>query len=141
MVTTISHSPAETESLGAALAHSARQGLLVGLVGDLGSGKTQFVKGFARGLGVREPVRSPTFALVHLYEAGRLPLWHIDLYRLESNLQIITAGLEEYFTPEGVAVVEWWDRWRGRAPDGMIRVEFECLNESERRISYDDSRA
>jgi tRNA threonylcarbamoyladenosine biosynthesis protein TsaE len=77
----------------------------------LGAGKTQLVKGLARGLGVAERVRSPTFALVNIYESGRLPLFHLDLYRLETREQIAAAGLEEYLQPAGVTVVEWAERW------------------------------
>src|SRR5947209_2566852 len=97
MVTFISRSPEETESLGQSWGKTAKSGQVIGLTGDLGAGKTQLIKGVARGLGIKSPVLSPTFALVHEYTDGRLPLFHIDLYRLQSPSQIVGAGLEEYF--------------------------------------------
>jgi tRNA threonylcarbamoyladenosine biosynthesis protein TsaE len=113
MATFISHSPADTAALGEAWGRAADPGLVVGLCGDLGAGKTQLVKGFARGLGILECVRSPTFVLVNVYGGGRLPLFHLDLYRLETREQIIAAGLEEYLKPGGVTVIEWAERWLG----------------------------
>src|SRR5437762_2505153 len=112
MVTFISRSPEETRSLGEIWGKTATAGLVIGLTGDLGAGKTELVKGIAHGLGSKAQVHSPTFALVHEYADGRLPLFHIDLYRLESTSQIIGAGLEEYFyNPPGVTVIEWVERW------------------------------
>src|SRR5437773_25985 len=104
----ISRSPAETESLGETWGRQAKIGCVIGLSGDLGAGKTQLVKGIARGLGVKQKISSPTFALVNEYFDGRLPLFHLDLYRLETREQMIAAGLEEYFFQScGVTVVEW----------------------------------
>ena len=85
MATFISHSPAETESLGEKLGRAAQRGLVIALSGDLGAGKTQFVKGLARGLGISARVHSPTFTLVNEYGGGRLKLFHLDLYRLETR--------------------------------------------------------
>src|SRR6516164_503623 len=113
MDTRISHSPAETEALGEAWGRSAQAGQVIGLSGDLGAGKTQFVKGFARGLGISARVQSPTFALVNEYLGGRLPLYHLDLYRLETAAQINSAGLDEYLSPDGVTIIEWAERWFG----------------------------
>jgi tRNA threonylcarbamoyladenosine biosynthesis protein TsaE len=141
----ISHSPAETESLGEDWGRRAAKGLVIGLSGDLGAGKTQFVKGLARGLGIVERVHSPTFALVNVYTGGRLALFHLDLYRLESREQIIGAGLEEYLSPDGVTVIEWVERWFGTAepglPPGLRSVVIETLNETTRRIIYEDTGA
>src|SRR5258708_33855667 len=106
MATYISHSPAETEALGETWGRAAESGLVIGLSGDLGAGKTQLVKGLARGLGITARVHSPTFTLVNQYTGGRLPLYHLDLYRLETPAQIVAAGLEEYLEkPDGVAAV------------------------------------
>src|SRR5262245_9640971 len=102
MASTISHSPAETEALGEAWGRAASPGLVIGLSGDLGAGKTQLVKGLARGLGISARVHSPTFTLVNVYAGGRLTLFHLDLYRLETKEQIHSAGLEEYLQPTGV---------------------------------------
>src|SRR2546421_6132598 len=111
MGTCISHSPAETEALGETWGHAARPGLIIGLSGDLGAGKTQWVKGLARGLGITARVHSPTFSLVNIYAGGRLPLYHLDLYRLENHEQILAAGLEEYLRTDGVTVIEWAEKW------------------------------
>src|ERR1051326_6645393 len=97
MATVISHSPAETEAFGEQWGREARSGWVVRLSGDLGAGKTQLVKGLARGLGAVERVHSPTFALINHYVSGRLPLFHVDLYRLDTRAQIIAAGLEPDF--------------------------------------------
>src|ERR1039458_7886299 len=111
MATYISHSPAETAALGEQWGRAAESGLVIGLSGDLGAGKTQFVKGLARGLGIVARVHSPTFALVNIYSGGRLTLFHWDLYRLDSRQQIAAAGLEDYLNPAGVTVIEWAERW------------------------------
>ncbi|HEY2082805.1 MAG TPA: tRNA (adenosine(37)-N6)-threonylcarbamoyltransferase complex ATPase subunit type 1 TsaE [Verrucomicrobiae bacterium] len=144
----ISHSAIETESLGEAWGHAAKSGLVIGLSGDLSAGKTQLVKGIARGLGITARVHSPTFTLVNIYSGGRLNLFHLDLYRLETKEQILSAGLDEYLNPAGVAVIEWAERWFGevhRNPPGSQSfpacfrwVNIETLNENERRISYED---
>lgn len=150
MATFISHSPDETAALGERWGRDAQPGLVIGLSGDLGAGKTHLVKGLARGLGISTRIVSPTFGLVHEYHDGRLPLAHLDLYRLETPAQILGAGLEEYVTrPDGVTVVEWIERWpefdRLRpAPGtaGRIRsVRIEQLGETERSIAYEDTGA
>jgi tRNA threonylcarbamoyladenosine biosynthesis protein TsaE len=124
---------------------------VIALCGDLGAGKTQLVKGLARGLGSQARVHSPTFAIVNLYEDGRLPLAHLDLYRLESPRQLMEAGVEEFLQPDGVAVIEWAERLflpgndgtPALIPDGNLlpnlrRVNLEVVNETTRRISYED---
>lgn len=141
MATFISHSPEETEAFAARLGTAMQSECLIGLSGDLGAGKTQFVKGLARGLGVKERVHSPTFALLNIYGGGRLPLFHLDLYRLESQEQIVAAGLEEYFSPGGVAVVEWIERWHGPKPARYRQFNFEFVSENERRILYENTGA
>jgi len=143
MATFISHSPAETEALGESLGRTAERGLVIGLSGDLGAGKTQLVKGLARGLDITTRVHSPTFTLVNEYSGGRLRLFHLDLYRLETREQIIVAGLEEYLQPDGVAVIEWAERWADCglqiADCGLFRrAAIEVLGETERRITYED---
>lgn len=144
MATFTSHSPDETAALGEKWGATAKPGWLIGLTGVLGAGKTQLVKGLARGLGCPGRVHSPTFLLVQKYPGGRLPLAHLDLYRLETPEQVLRAGLESYLLqPEGITVVEWIDRW----PDFFTRsiphvrrrrVSLEALNETERRITYED---
>ena len=145
MATFISHSPAETESLGERWGREAQRGLVIALSGDLGAGKTQLVRGFARGLGVSTRVHSPTFTLVNEYGSGRMKLFHLDLYRLETAEQIHGAGIEEFLQPDGVAVIEWAERLedgRWKMEDGKFRkVKIEVVTETERRIIYEDSRA
>src|SRR5712671_1143373 len=142
MASLTSHSPAETEALGESWGRAAESGLVIGLCGDLGAGKTQLVKGLARGLGIPARVHSPTFTLVNVYPGGRLTLFHLDLYRLDAPEQILAAGLEEYLQPEGVTAVEWAEKWLGRdgAPEHYARrlrwVWMESLSETERRIEY-----
>jgi tRNA threonylcarbamoyladenosine biosynthesis protein TsaE len=137
MVTHISHSPEETRALGEAWGRAATSGLVIGLIGDLGAGKTQLAKGVARGLGIIARVHSPTFTLVNEYSGGRLPLFHLDLYRLQTLDEIASAGLEEYLQPVGVTVVEWAEKL-ARAPARFRRVQITTLNENERRIIYED---
>jgi tRNA threonylcarbamoyladenosine biosynthesis protein TsaE len=148
MATLISHSSAETEALGETLGLEATSGLIIGLSGDLGAGKTQLVKGIARGLHIPGRVHSPTFTLVNIYTGGRLTLFHIDLYRLETQDQIIAAGLEEYLHPAGITVIEWAERWFGSSPSSANPpstisplprwVQMESLSETSRRITYED---
>jgi tRNA threonylcarbamoyladenosine biosynthesis protein TsaE len=138
-----SHSPAETESLGEQFGRAARCGWVIALTGELGAGKTQFVRGLARGLGVSVRVHSPTFTLVNEYGGGRLKLFHLDLYRLETCGQILSAGVEEYLSPDGVAVIEWAERledgrWKMEDGKKFVHVKIEIVGESERKIIYDD---
>jgi len=124
MATFISHNPAETESLGECWGRAARRGLVIALSGDLGAGKTQLVKGIARGLGVTTRTHSPTFTLVNEYDGGRLKLFHLDLYRLETREQIFSAGMEEFLQPDGVAVIEWAERLKAEWPLSRISVQI-----------------
>jgi tRNA threonylcarbamoyladenosine biosynthesis protein TsaE len=145
MATFISHSPEQTAALGEQWGLGARRGWLIGLSGGLGAGKTLLTAGLARGLGINARIQSPTFALVNEYREGRLPLFHLDLYRLDSRNDIVSAGLEEYLDkPEGVTVVEWIERWleNGCWPAGrglrFRRVEIRTAGETDREISYED---
>jgi tRNA threonylcarbamoyladenosine biosynthesis protein TsaE len=140
MATFISHSPAETESLGEGFGREARQGLVIALSGELGAGKTQLVKGLARGLGIAARVHSPTFTLVNEYDGGRLRLFHLDLYRLESRGQILSAGLEEFLQPDGVTVIEWAERIANEElrMTNLRKMKIEIVGETERKIVYDD---
>lgn len=141
----ISHSPAETQLIGEEWGRQAQAGWIIGLSGELGAGKTQLVKGLARGLNAGARVASPTFALVHEYHGGRLPLFHLDLYRLTTREQIIGAGLEGYLVrPEGVTVVEWMERWlegAGAPAPGrgkLRRAQIRILGETVREVTYED---
>ena len=103
----VTHSREETEALGARLADALDGGRVVAFTGDLGAGKTAFVSGMARALGVEERVTSPTFTIVNEYEGGRLPLFHFDMYRLGSSDELFDIGWEDYLTRGGVCAVEW----------------------------------
>jgi tRNA threonylcarbamoyladenosine biosynthesis protein TsaE len=142
MAIRISHSPEDTFALGEQWGREAQQGWVLGLSGDLGAGKTQLVKGLAHGLGSAARVHSPTFTLLNEYTGGRLRLFHLDLYRLNSREEIMGAGLDDYLIqPDGVTVVEWVERWKPEAESGqglMRLVQIETLSELERRISYED---
>lgn len=138
MATFTSPSPEETFRLGRELGRRAGPGWVFGLIGPLGAGKTQLVKGIAQGLGVPSRIQSPTFALVLLHTGGRLPLAHVDLYRLDTAEQILGAGLEEYLHPrDSVTVVEWYDRWPGPHPARLCPVHLRATSETERTIDYD----
>ncbi len=150
MKSVVTNSPEETAALGEAWAEDVSPGWTIALCGDLGAGKTQLVKGLARGLGISGRLASPTFALVNEHAGGRVPLFHLDLYRLDTRAQIAGAGLDEYFfTPRGVTVVEWAERWFGAMPSqepgvssfcGRLRwVKLTSESETRRRIEYEDS--
>lgn len=106
----VTHSREETEALGARLAQVLTAGAVVAFTGDLGAGKTAFVSGMARALGVEERVTSPTFTIVNEYEGGRLPLFHFDMYRLGSSEELFDIGWEDYLHRGGICAVEWSER-------------------------------
>ena len=126
--------PAATRALAARLAAVARAGDLVCLVGELGAGKTQFAKGFAEGLGVRDTVNSPTFVLMAEYD-GRLPLFHLDLYRLDDAADALAGGLIDERQREGVALVEWAERLGTALPAGRLDVIIAGTGDEPRRIT------
>lgn len=132
--TVVSRSPEETLALGAALAAVSEPGDLVCLWGDLGAGKTVLAKGFGAGLGVTATISSPTFVLMGEYE-GRLPLFHLDLYRLADAADALAGGLIDERQATGVTVVEWPDRLGPTLPADRLDVEIEGASERERRIT------
>ena len=130
-----SRSPHETKSWGRRLASLLEGGELLGLIGDLGAGKTCFIKGLARGLSLREEdILSPTFTMIQEHQ-GRLPLYHIDLYRLE-DAPLDDLGLREYLFSEGVAAVEWFERLRGGAEMEYLAVRISYAGANIRRIEF-----
>lgn len=131
----ISHSVEETQKLAVDIASRLKRSDVVALVGDLGAGKTAFVQGLAKGLGVPEDayVRSPTFTLIAEYP-GRLPLYHLDLYRLRDPRELDGLGLEEYFDGNGVTVVEWADRFPNILPTQAQTIHFTIIDEHTREI-------
>lgn len=130
----VARDEAEMEALGAELAAGLEPGAVLALVGGLGAGKTRFVKGLAKGLGFPGEVTSPTFALVHEYRGGRLPLFHFDLYRLKDEQELLGIGWDEFFDEPGIVVAEWADLFPDLLPAGTRWLRFEVLPEGGRRI-------
>jgi len=124
----------ETRALGARLAAAARPGDLLCLIGDLGAGKTQLAKGFAAGLGISDTVSSPTFVLMSEY-AGRLPLFHVDLYRLADAADAFAGGLIDERQLEGVALVEWAERLGEALPAARLDVVIDGTGDEPRTIA------
>ena len=123
--------PEDTFALGAAFARQAKPGDVYCLDGDLGAGKTVFAQGFASGLGVRDAVNSPTFTIVNVYEGGRLPLYHFDLYRIEEPEEMEEIGYEDFFYGEGVCLVEWSCLVPEIIPEGAVRIRIERSGRAE----------
>ncbi|HEV8614899.1 MAG TPA: tRNA (adenosine(37)-N6)-threonylcarbamoyltransferase complex ATPase subunit type 1 TsaE [Methylomirabilota bacterium] len=130
----VSVSPEETAAAGERLASSLGRGDVVALVGALGAGKTCFIQGLARGLGVQSPTTSPTFVLINEYR-GRLPLHHVDAYRTGSLTELVDLGLLELFDGDGVTVVEWADKLLPLLPERTIHVSIEGLGDEPRTIA------
>jgi tRNA threonylcarbamoyladenosine biosynthesis protein TsaE len=124
--------PEETLELGRQWAARCRGGEILALHGTLGAGKTQLVKGLAQGLGYAGDVTSPTFTLIHEYTGGRLPLYHIDLYRLEDRASVERLGLDEYFAGGGVTALEWPERAAGLLPERTTHVYLEVSGQETR---------
>lgn len=133
----IIYSPEETEALGALVAKVLVSGDMVGLIGELGAGKTRFVRGVALGLGVKGLVKSPSFTLVNVYEGGRIPLYHIDLYRLGSVDELYSAGIEEYIYGDGVSVIEWADSIPDLLDGCTIVIRLSSLGDERRSIEIE----
>ena len=129
----ITNSPSETEAVGAALARVLKPGTIIAYRGDLGAGKTAFTRGLARGLGVKEPVTSPTYTIVNEYLGGRLPLFHFDMYRLASSDDLWDIGWEDYLERGGVCAVEWSENVDD-AMENAIYVTIYKTGEESRRI-------
>lgn len=132
----ISNSAQETEALGERLAARLRPGDVIAYTGDLGAGKTAFTRGLAQGLGVADRVTSPTFTIVNEYEGGRLPLFHFDLYRMDSPEELFDIGWEDYLARGGVCAVEWSEIVSDALEDGVLRVDIRRgAGEGERIIT------
>ncbi len=119
-----SYSAEDTYILGVKLAADATPGKVICLDGDLGVGKTVFTKGFAKGLGIDEPVNSPTFTVLQIYEDGRLPLYHFDTYRIEDPDEMYEIGYEEYVYGNGVSLIEWPIRIEEIIPEDAVYVKI-----------------
>jgi tRNA threonylcarbamoyladenosine biosynthesis protein TsaE len=134
MATFISNSVAETIAAGLTYGRKACKGDVFALTGDLGAGKTQFVKGFVAGVESRAEVTSPTFVLVHEYEDGRLPVYHFDFYRLDGSEAVARLGFDDYVFGEGVSLIEWADRYPDLIPRQATWLSFELKDENTRVI-------
>jgi tRNA threonylcarbamoyladenosine biosynthesis protein TsaE len=133
--TIIAHTPAEMEEIGVELASILTDGMVVSLVGPLGSGKTTLSKGIAKGLLITDVVVSPSYLIARSYQ-GRLTMHHIDAYRVSSLEELAEVGLDEYLPPEtGVSVVEWPDRIDGLVEISTIQVTLELLDGEDRRVN------
>jgi tRNA threonylcarbamoyladenosine biosynthesis protein TsaE len=132
----VSNSAAQTRSLGSRLGELAAPGDVVLLVGKLGAGKTCFTQGVAKGLGIDEYTASPSFVLVREYQ-GRLPLYHIDLYRLDRLEEIVRLGLDDYLYGKGVSIVEWADRGLNALPEEHLLIKIELLDVTKRKLIFE----
>ena len=132
----ITHSPAQTEAVGAALAARLTPGAVIAYRGDLGAGKTAFTRGLARGLGVKENVTSPTFTIVNEYLSGRMPLFHFDMYRLRSAEDLWDIGWEDYLDRGGICAVEWSENVE-EALEDFVLVHIEKIGDESRRITIE----
>ena len=132
----ITNHPSQTEACGQALAKVLEPGTVIAFLGDLGAGKTAFTRGLARGLGINEPVTSPTYTIVNEYLGGRLPLFHFDMYRLGSSDDLWDIGWEDYLDRGGICAVEWSENVDD-AMENAIWVTIEKLGEDARRITIE----
>ena len=132
----ITHNPAETEAVGAALARALHPGAVIAYRGDLGAGKTAFTRGLARGLGCSEQVTSPTYTIVNEYLSGKMPLFHFDMYRLGSADDLWDIGWDDYLDRMGLCAVEWSENV-DEAMEDAIFVTIEKLGDEDRRITIE----
>ena len=128
------NSAAETWQLGEQIAKELKAGDVILLEGGLGAGKSELARGIARGLGVQETVTSPSFTILNVYDSGRLPLYHFDWYRLESEEELYELGMDEYLGGDGVALVEWPERCPEAVPEQCLRIRLFPEGENTRRI-------
>ncbi|MBD3243930.1 MAG: tRNA (adenosine(37)-N6)-threonylcarbamoyltransferase complex ATPase subunit type 1 TsaE [Chitinivibrionales bacterium] len=132
----VTNSTDETRALGARIAGEAQPGDIYALIGALGTGKTEFVRGFVAALDPRAPVRSPSFTLLNIYETPRFPIYHFDFYRLTDPGELTEIGLNEYLAGEGVCLIEWADMFLDELPvESLHTIRFEDAGESRRRIA------
>jgi len=133
--TLITHSAEETSAIGKQLARGLEPGDIVCLFGDLGAGKTTMIKGIAEGLAIKSDyVHSPTFTLLNLYEHGRLPLYHFDLYRIEDPEELFDIGYEEFLYGSGISVIEWSERFGHLLPKERLEIHLRHKGDDRREI-------
>lgn len=129
----VSTAPEQTLSFGRQLGQLLRTGNVLCLIGDLGAGKTLFVQGIAQGLGLDGEITSPTFTVMNVYE-GTVPVYHFDLYRLEEPEQLMDIGFDEYTGGDGIAIIEWPDKFPDYMPDSYLRIELVKTGDNSRVI-------
>lgn len=130
----------ETEQLGERIGRAAVPGMVVALIGDLGTGKTTLTKSIARGLGVTEIVTSPTFNIIREYKSGRIPLYHFDVYRIADPDEMFELGYEEYFYGDGICVVEWADIIEELLPEDAVVIHIDRgASEEEREYTIESA--
>lgn len=139
MVTIRTRSAEDTMNLGERLGRELEPGDVVALYGELGSGKTTLTKGLARGLGVPTEVFSPTFTLIHEHPGGRIPLYHVDLYRLEDEEEVWNLGIEDYLYGNGVTIIEWAERMPSLLPEVRLDLKLVVTGDEEREISMESN--
>ena len=120
-----SFSAADTCGLGRMMGEKARPGDVYALIGDLGTGKTAFTRGFAEGMGIEDHVNSPTYTIVQVYDSGEIPLYHFDVYRIEDPDEMEETGFSDYIYGDGVCVIEWADLIRELLPEDAVIINFE----------------
>lgn len=130
------HSAEETRNLGAKLSRLLKAGDTVLLQGDLGAGKSEFARGFARGLGIEGPVPSPSFTILYAYDEGRVPLYHFDWYRIEDPQEIYEMGMEEQLGGDGIALIEWSQRAEECIPPSALEIHIRAVDETTREITF-----
>ena len=130
------NSPEETEAIGQLLASRLQPGTVIAFEGDLGAGKTAFTRGLARGLGAKDRVTSPTYTIVNEYLGGKMPLFHFDMYRLDSSDELFDIGWEDYLERGGICAVEWSENVRD-AMEGALTVRIEKTGETSRTITLE----
>ena len=133
----ITRSELETEKVGEDFAKTCRPGTVIAMFGDLGAGKTAFVRGLAKGLGLHARVSSPTFTIVNEYQ-GKIPLFHFDMYRLGSSDELFDIGWEDYLNRGGICAVEWSENVEDAFDADTLRVTIDKLGENEREISIEN---
>lgn len=124
------HSELETIEVAQNFESEKFENMIICLDGELGSGKTVFTKGISQGLGIDEPITSPTFTIIKEYNSGEMPLYHMDVYRLDGNTDGV--GIEEYFNKGGIVVIEWANTIKNILPEERLEVKFKVIDENKR---------
>jgi tRNA threonylcarbamoyladenosine biosynthesis protein TsaE len=128
------NSPEAMENLGRQAANQAKPGLTIALIGHLGAGKTHWTKGFVAGIGSSANVTSPTFGLIHEYSDGRLPVYHLDFYRIDSPSELLALGWDELIDQNGVIIAEWGDKFPELFPSDVILLDFTVETDGSRTV-------